>query len=123
MKILITILMATSIGYTAPAYDGEITFEQHDGHTFKGHLKGDEYFSWVEDNKGNIVVYNDKSKDYEHAKLSESYGSIELLPSGISITKTAISKSAPTLEKNKDKKITKDILSKIWKRKRTEEVQ
>ena len=41
-----------------PAAPFLITFAQPDGSTFQAHLKGDEYFSWIETENKMIIVKN-----------------------------------------------------------------
>jgi len=66
-----------------PAYQGEIIFKQKDESTFRGHLYGDEYFSWIKDTQGYIVIFNNKSKNYELAKLQTTNGHLQLFPTGV----------------------------------------
>ena len=109
----------TSMGFAAPAYQGEITFKQQDGSTFSGHLKGDEYFSWIEDKQGHMIKYNAYSKNYELAVLTEKNGTVDLVPSGVKVPFGLTGKFAPSLVAEQSK-IDKDALQKIWKRKRKE---
>ena len=85
MKKLLILTLLSGVLYAVPAYQGEIEFEQHDGSSFKGHLNGDEYFSWIEDKQGHIIKYNKNSKDYEFAKLKTVKGKVELVPSGVKV--------------------------------------
>jgi len=99
-----------------PAYQGEITFKQKDGSTFKGHLHGDEYFSWIKDTQGHIVVFNNKSKNYELAKLQTTNKHLQLLPTGVKAldaNQTNISSVKKLINQ-----IKMEDLKKIWKEKR-----
>jgi len=137
MKKLFLIMMVSMGLSAAPAYNGEINFEQNDKSSFKGHLKGDEYFSWVEDKDGEVVVYNKSSKNYEYAKVVEVQGELDLAPTGVKVgsqvKKAKMPKSssvsyAPALysikeNKSVSNKISKKTLSDIWKRKRSEKIK
>ncbi len=46
-----------------PAAPFLITFAQPDGSTFQAHLKGDEYFSWIE-TENKIVLVKSKTSGY-----------------------------------------------------------
>jgi len=116
MKKIILIVAMTALGFAAPAYQGEITFTQKDGSSFTGHLQGDECFSWIKDKQGQIVVFNNKSKNYELAKLKMLDGHMELLPSGIKVSDTH--KSDIKAVKMANSKIKISDLTKIWKEKR-----
>ena len=117
------IAMLISAGFSVPAYHGDIEFKQSDGSTFTGNLKGDEYFSWVEDKSGHIIQYNDRSKDYEYGIIAEVNGSIELVPSGSKVGASnsnglaSASSSAPIMDLNRSQ------IFEIWKRKRAERDQ
>lgn len=114
MKKLLLLAIVMTFGFSVPAYEGEIEFRQQDGMTFKGKLKGDEWFSWIEDKNKNIIKYNKHSKNYEYAKLIEIKGVTELLPSGIKVIKDI--NHAPG--SSRSMQIDKKTLMKIWKRKR-----
>lgn len=115
-KLLVTALLCSAL-YGVPAYQGEIEFKQKDGSIFKGHLKGDEYFSWVEDKYGHIIKYNKKSKDYEYAKLKEVDGKTDLVPSGIMVSESSFLKQGAFVP---SVSISKKQLSEIWSRKKSE---
>ena len=46
-----------------------ITFAQPDGSTFQAHLKGDEYFSWIETENKMILVKSKTSGYFEFALI------------------------------------------------------
>lgn len=118
-KLLFVIVMMSGMGFAAPAYQGEIEFKQADGSTFSGHLKGDEYFSWIEDKKGHIIKFNKVSKNYEYAKLETIKGEIDIVPSGIKVLNPNAGLSPSLLGQNiSQDKISKEKLSEIWKHKK-----
>ena len=83
-KIILTVLL-TTMAFASMAFQGDIEFEQKDGSTFTGNLKGDEWFSWIEDRVGNTIQYNRQSENYEYAVLEDVNGSVELVPSGTKV--------------------------------------
>ncbi|CAA6800920.1 MAG: Unknown protein [uncultured Sulfurovum sp.] len=107
-------MMLSSLSFAAPAYHGEMEFIQNDGSKFSGHLKGDEYFSWVEDKQGNVIKFNKVSKNYEYAKLQMSQGEVDIVPSGVKVMNAKVPFSPSLSGQN----ISKEKISEIWKRKK-----
>ena len=121
-KILLFITMVT-VAFSAPAFKGEMKFKQEDNSTFTGELKGDEWFSWVEDKEGNIIKYNFDSKDYEYAQIAINNGVADLVPSGSKVIEEKDDNGSANLSASSPIqaiKIDKKILAKIWDRKRKE---
>ena len=116
MKKLLMLIAISSLGFAAPAYHGEIEFNQDDGSKFSGHLKGDEYFSWVEDKQGNIIKFNKVSKNYEYAKVKINQGKAELVPAGIKVNKNGALFSSSGIGQS----VSKEKLFEIWTRKKDE---
>jgi len=117
IKMILFLSMMT-FAYSVPAYQGSIKFTQNDGSSFTGHLKGDEWFSWVEDKNGDIIKYNTKSKDYEYGMVKEVNGTLDLVPSSIKVgSKPKKSKSVDATEAS-TLRIDKQTLEKIWKQKK-----
>ena len=116
MKKLVLLVVMVSFGFSVPALKNEIELKQKDGATFKGKLKGDEWFNWIEDKHHNIIRYNKQSKNYEYAKLKKIKGVDELVPSGIKVIRDMnhAPNSFPSMQIDSIK------LMKIWKRKRKE---
>lgn len=105
--------------FAVSAFPGPVTFKQHDGGRFIGKLKGDEWFGWIEDQAGHVVIYNKNSKRYEYAKLVEKNSSVDLAPSGIPVV---------DMEDRRPKRlnipsIDKTTLYKIWQQKRAQAVK
>jgi len=100
--------------HAVPAYPGSVTFKQHDGTSFKGMIKGDEWFNWIEDTQGKVVVYNTKSKQYEYGILKKIGGKYELLPSGIK----AVSNVQNSKAANAVPEVDRETLYEILKEKR-----
>ena len=115
LKSIVTVLVFSSAIQAAPAYSGEIVFRQKDGSTFSGYLKGDEYFHWIEDKNGRIILYNKEDKMYEFAKIIETTnGMFDLNLSGIKVTFDGA--MAPALSELP--KIDHQLLKTIWQNKR-----
>jgi hypothetical protein len=95
-----------------PAVPFLITFAQPDGSTFQAHLKGDEYFSWIETENKLILVQSKASGYFEFALLKrDDKNRMELVPSGTRYVEGAI--SALRSESNPPK-ISREQLGKIW---------
>ena len=119
MKLIYTIILTLaipSIVSAVPAFKGDIEFQQADKTTFTAKLKGDEWFSWVEDSKGNVITFNKASRNYEYGIVKTINGSLELVPSGVKANDQRSKSSTITSVK----KIDHNILSQIWKEKKSQ---
>ena len=95
-----------------PAAPFLITFAQPDGSTFQAHLKGDEYFSWIETEKGMILVKSKTSGYFEFAVIKrDGKNRLILFPSGVPVIKSG--HSALRTDHNIPQ-ITREQLRKIW---------
>ena len=114
LNILIALLIA---GFTVkllavPAAPFLITFAQPDGSTFQAHLKGDEYFSWIETEKKMILVKSKTSGYFEFAVIKrDEKNRLILFPSGVPVIKRG--HSALRTDHNLPQ-ITREQLGKIW---------
>jgi hypothetical protein len=118
--ILIISLIYTNLSFAILAYPGDIELYQGEN-SFIANLKGDEYFSWIENKKGEVIIYNKDSDLYEYAELKEIDGKLEMISSGNLLnleeqSSGAVDK-APKLDNNS---FDKDKLYEIWQRKRKE---
>lgn len=114
--LIISILtgLSTSLG-AVPATPFLITFEQPDGSRFQAHLRGDEYFSWIETENKLIIVKNEASGFFEFAVVKrDAENRYKLVPSGTSVIQSA--QSALKAPGNLPK-ISRDQLGAIWKSK------
>ena len=95
-----------------PAAPYLITFAQPDGSTFQAHLRGDEYFSWIEAENKMIIVKNKTSGYFELALLKrDDKNRLKLVPSGIPVIKRGQS----SLRFNTNLPyISREQLGKIW---------
>ena len=95
-----------------PAAPFLITFAQPDGSTFQAHLKGDEYFSWIETENKVILVKNKTSGYFELAVIKrDEKKRLILFPSGVPVIERG--HSALRTDHNIPQ-ITRDQLGKIW---------
>ena len=95
-----------------PAAPFLITFAQPDGSTFQAHLKGDEYFSWIETENKMIIVKSKTSGYFEFALIKrDEKNRLILFPSGVPVIKRG--HSALRTDHNIPK-ITPKQLGEIW---------
>ena len=100
--------------FAAPALPNLLEITQPNGAKFKAFLRGDEYFSWWESEKGTVLFRNLESGYFEYAKISIIDNKEKLVSTGVIFV---------TLEENsvssaRFSKITKLNLVKIWRQKR-----
>ena len=55
--------------FAAPALPSLLAITQPNGAKFKAYLRGDEYFSWWESEKGTVLFRNLESGYFEYAKI------------------------------------------------------
>ena len=116
MKLnILTALMLTGFAVkllAVPAAPFLITFAQPDGSTFLAHLKGDEYFSWIETENKMILVKSKTSGYFEFAVIKrDEKNRLILFPSGV----PAIKRGHSALRTDHNiPQITREQLGKIW---------
>jgi len=98
----------------APALPNLLEITQPNGAKFKAYLRGDEYFSWWESEKGVVLFRNLESGYFEYAKISMIDEKEELVPTGIIF----VSREEPSFSNSRISKLTKLNLGKIWMEKR-----
>ena len=113
ISLFALILIVFSVKLLAvPAAPFLITFAQPDGSTFQAHLKGDEYFSWIETENKMILVKSKTSGFFEFALVKrDGKNRLILLPSGVPVIESG--HSALRTDHNIPK-ITREQLGKIW---------
>ena len=113
--ISITIWLS-SVAYISavPALPNLMEITQPNGAKFKAYLRGDEYFSWWESEKGVVLFRNLESGYFEYAKISMIDEKEELVPTGIIF----VSREEPSFSNSRISKLTKLNLGKIWMEKR-----
>jgi hypothetical protein len=117
-KIIYIFLCIPVLTFSAPAYKGEMTFKQQDGSSFRGYLKGDEWFNWIEDKQAHVVKYNSVSHAYEYGVIKEVNGSLDLFPSGIKVEKQFRQVRAEGDALPQIPEVDKKVLVKIWQEKK-----
>ena len=114
-RISLTIALITCFGMNlmaVPAVPFLITFAQPDGSTFQAHLRGDEYFSWIETENKQVLVQSKASDYFEFALLKrDGKNRLVLVPSGTRYVEGA--KSVLRSESNPPN-ISREQLGKIW---------
>ena len=113
ISLFALILIVFSVKLLAvPAAPFLITFAQPDGSTFQAHLKGDEYFSWIETENKMILVKSKTSGFFEFALVKRDGKSrLILFPSGVPVIESG--HSALRTDHNIPK-ISREQLGKIW---------
>ena len=100
--------------FAVPALPSLLEITQPNGAKFKAYLRGDEYFSWWESEKGTVLFRNLKSGYFEYAKISMIDDEEKLVSTGvIFVEREETSVSSPRFTK-----MTKLNLGKIWRQKR-----
>ena len=97
--------------FAVPALPDLMEITQPNGVKFKAYLRGDEYFSWWESEKGEALFRNLDSGYFEYAKISMIDEKEELVPTGIMFVSGEEASAAISSISNQD-------LGKIWMEKR-----
>ena len=100
--------------FAAPAMPSLLGITQPNGAKFKAYLRGDEYFSWWESEKGTVLFRNLKSGYFEYAKISMIDDEEKLVSTGVIF---AAGEETP-VSSARFSKMTKHNLGKIWRQKR-----
>ena len=93
--------------FAAPALPSLLEITQPNGAKFKAYLRGDEYFSWWESEKGEALFRNLDSGYFEYAKISMIDEKEELVPTGIMFVTGEEAPAAISSISNQD-------LGKLW---------
>ncbi|MEA2099068.1 MAG: hypothetical protein U9P72_02960 [Campylobacterota bacterium] len=113
MRFLLLFLLTFSYLYSAPAFSILRDFKQADGTAFKAQAQGNQHLNWIETQDGEILKYNNKSKNFEYANIKNS----TLRASGVRFEKNN-SKRLRSI--NRINKIDKKELYQLWAKKRKE---
>ena len=100
--------------FAAPALPSLLEITQPNGAKFKAYLRGDEYFSWWESEKGTVLFRNLESGYFDFAKISMIDDKEKLVTTGVIFAageETSVSSA-------RFSKMTKLNLGKIWRQKR-----
>ena len=97
--------------FAVPALPDLMEITQPNGVKFKAYLRGDEYFSWWESEKGEALFRNLDSGYFEYAKISIIDRKETLVPTGIIFVSGEDAPASISSISNQD-------LGKIWMEKR-----
>ena len=113
--ITITIWLS-SVAYISavPAFPNLMEITQPNGTKFKAYLRGDEYFSWWQSEKGTVLFRNPESGYFEYAKISMIEDKEKLVTTGI----IYVAGEEPSVSSARFSNMTKLNLGKIWRQKR-----
>ena len=100
--------------FAAPALPSLLEITQPNGAKFKAYLRGDEYFSWWESEKGTVLFRNLKSGYFEYAKISMIDNEVKLVSTGVIF----VEREETSVSSARFSKMTKHNLGKIWRQKR-----
>jgi len=111
MKYLLLFVLLSTYLFSAPAFNKTREFRQADGTSFVAKAKGDSYLNWIETMDGEILKYNSKSKNFEHAKINNS----RLEASGEKYEKKSSTRTSSSKRVNR---LNIDDVYKLWQVKR-----
>ena len=113
--ISITIWLS-SVAYISavPALPNLMGITQPNGAKFKAYLRGDEYFSWWESEKGTVLFRNLESGYFDFAKISMIDDKEKLVTTGVIF----VEREETSVSSARFTKMTKLNLGKIWRQKR-----
>ena len=102
--------------YSVPALPGLLEITQPNGTKFKAYLRGDEFFSWWESERGTVLYRNLESGYFEYAKFTMIKNKETIVSAGIIFTA-----DENTIDfSQRIENITKLNLRNIWRQKREE---
>ncbi len=100
--------------FAVPALPNLLEITQPNGAKFKAYLRGDEYFSWWESEKGTVLFRNLKSGYFDFAKISMIDDKEKLVTTGVIF----VEREETSVSSARFTKMTKLNLGKIWRQKR-----
>ena len=118
MKNLFIVMIMSFAGFSyifaAPALPSLLEITQPNGAKFKAYLRGDEYFSWWESEKGTVLFRNLESGYFDFAKISMIDDKEKLVTTGVIF----VEREETSVSSARFTKMTKLNLGKIWRQKR-----
>ena len=100
--------------FAVPALPRLLKITQPNGAEFKAYLRGDEYYSWWESEKGMILFRNMESGYFEYAKISFIEDKEQLVSTGVIF----VAGEETSIPSARILNMTKLNLVKIWRQKR-----
>jgi hypothetical protein len=113
MKNLLIFLLTTSVLFSAPSFNQLREYKNADGTLFKARQQGDEYLNWIETPNGDILEYNNQTKNFDYVEIKNG----ELKASG---EKYQNSSALKVKSRTTQTKLSKDSLYELWNQKRAE---
>jgi len=113
MKYFLLFFLLLNTLQAAPAFDKMREFKQADGTTFSAKGQGNQHLNWIETKNGDILRYNQESKNYEYAVIQDN----TLKASGEKYQDSHALKAKSFKRKIK---LSKDTLYDLWAKKRAE---
>jgi len=109
MRYLLLFLLSITFLNAAPAREVTRHYIQSDGSSLYATQHGDEYLHWLQTQDGAVVIYNNKTSNYDYAQIEQN----TLKASG----------EVYSPDKRKSRSITILNITKLWEKKREEERQ
>ena len=100
--------------FAVPALPRLLKITQPNGAEFKAYLRGDEYFSWWESEKGSILFRNMESGYFEYAKFSLIENKEQIVSTGVIF----VAGEETSILRARILNMNKLNLVKIWRKKR-----
>lgn len=111
MKTILIFLFISTYLFGAPAYNKLREFKQADGTTFLAKGQGNHHLNWLETQDGDILRYNNESKNFDYATIEDS----ELKASGEKFKKQNLRRAQSLQQANR---INKESIYELWNQKR-----
>ena len=105
--------------FAAPALPSLLEITQPNGAKFKAYLRGDEYFSWWESEKGTVLFRNLESGYFDFAKISMIDDKEKLVSTGVIF----VEREETSVTSARFTNTTKLSLGKIWRQKREDAIK
>ena len=100
--------------FAVPALPRLLKITQPNGAEFKAYLRGDEYFSWWESEKGTLLFRNMESGYFEYAKISLIENKEQIVSTGVIF----VAGEETSILRARILNMNKLNLVKIWRRNR-----
>ena len=100
--------------FAVPALPRLLKITQPNGAEFKAYLRGDEYYSWCESEKGTLLFRNMESGYFEYAKISLIENKENLISTG----KIFVAGEETSILSTRNLNRNKLNMVKIWRQKR-----
>lgn len=96
--IIFIIILGCSNALAEPLYPFPMEVTQPNGTTITVRTYGDEFFSWKEDENGNIVAYDNETESYKYAKIEDG----KIVATSQTVGEISLSNAFPQRIKHED---------------------